>query len=137
VPLEYRIDRERRIVFATASARLSDEEVFAYQREVWAGGELSGHDEVVDLSQVEDLVVSSKDRIRELAELASAQDVSGMKSRLAIVAPRDLTYGFARMFETYRGMGQGGQKTVSVFRSMGEALAWLGVPAADRAGSRS
>ncbi len=127
MPLEYRIDLERRVVFATAARILSDEDVFAYQREVWSRDDLAGYDEVVDLGEVEDFVLSSDDRVRALAELASAMDVSGASSRLAIVAPRDLAYGFARMFETYRELNQRGSKSVSVFRSMQAALDWLGV----------
>ena len=127
MPLEYRIDQERRVVFATAARILSEEDVFAYQREVWSGGDLAGYDEVVDLGQVEELALSSKDRVRALAELASAMDVPGASSRLAIVAPQDLAYGFARMFETYRKLNQRGSKVVSVFRSMRAALDWLGV----------
>jgi hypothetical protein len=129
MPLEYRIDRERRVVFATATRTLSDENVFDYQREVWSRGDLAGYDEIVDLSLVEDLVLSSGDRVRALAELASSMDVPGASSRLAIVAPHDLAYGFARMFETYRTMNQRGAKVVSVFRSMQAALDWLGVGA--------
>jgi hypothetical protein len=135
VPLEYRIDRERRIVFATATNILSEEDVFAYQRSVWSDRDLTGYDEVVDLGPVERLVVSSGDRVRAFAELASAMDVPGVSSRLAIVASSDLTYGFARMFETYREMNQGAQKSVSVFRSMAAAMEWLGVPAPGEAES--
>jgi hypothetical protein len=127
MPLEYRIDRERRVVFATATRTLSYEDVAVYQREAWSRGDLSGHDEVVDLSLVEDFVLSTGDRVRALADLASAMDVPGASSRLAIVAPHDLAYGFARMFETYRTMNQSGTKIVSVFRSMQAALDWLGV----------
>ena len=127
MPLDYRIDRERRIVFATATRTLSDEDVFAYQREVWSRGDLAGYDEIVDVGLAEDLVVSSGDRVRALADLASAMDVPGASSRLAIVAPQDLAYGFARMFETYRTMNQSGVKVVSVFRSMQAALDWLGL----------
>jgi hypothetical protein len=127
MPLDYRIDRERRIVFATATRTLSDEDVFAYQREVWSRGDLAGYDEIVDVGLAEDLVVSSGDRVRALADLASAMDVPGASSRLAIVAPQDLAYGFARMFETYRTMNQSGVKVVSVFRSMQAALDWLAV----------
>jgi hypothetical protein len=127
MPLEYRIDRELRVVFATASRVLLDEDVFAYQREVWSQSDLAGYNEVVDLSPVEDLVLSSGDRVRALAELASAMDVSGASSKLAIVAPQDLAYGFARMFESYRTMNLSGGKAVSVFRSMQAALDWLGV----------
>jgi hypothetical protein len=125
MPLEYRIDHERRTVFATATKRLSDDDIFAYQRKVWAGGEFMGYDEVVDLSPAEDLVLSSEDRIRELAELATSMEAHGAPSKVAIVAPRDLAYGFARMFETYRTMGPGVQKRVSVFRSLPEAMEWL------------
>ena len=127
MPLEYRIDRERRVVFATATRTLSDEDVFAYQREVWSRSDLTGYDEIVDLSLVEDLVLSSGDRVRALAELAATMDVSGASSKLAIVAPQDLAYGFARMFETYRTMNQSGGKAVLVFRSMQAALDWLGL----------
>ena len=139
MPLEYRIDRERRVVFATATSVLSDEDVFAYQREVWSLSDLVGYDEIVDLSLVEDLVLSSGDRVRALAELAASMDAQGVSSRLAIVAPHDLAYGFARMFETYRTMNQGAAKVVSVFRSMRSALDWLGVAAPcgpSREGSR-
>jgi len=131
MPLEYRIDRERRVVFATATRTLSDEDVFLYQREVWSRNDLAGYDEVVDLGLVEDFVLSSGDRVRALAELASAMDVPGASSRLAIVAPHDLAYGFARMFETYRTMNQSGAKIVQVFRSMRAALDWLGVEGPD------
>jgi hypothetical protein len=129
MPLDYRIDRERRVVIATATRTLSDEDVFGYQREAWSRSDLAGYDEVVDLSLVEDLVLSSGDRVRALAELAAAMDVPGASSRLAIVAPHDLAYGFARMFETYRTMGPRGAKVMSVFRSMEAALDWLGVRA--------
>jgi len=127
MPLDYRIDRERRVVFATATRTLSDEDVSAYQREIWSGGDLAGYDEIVDLGPAEELVMSSGDSVRALADLATAMDVPGASSRLAIVAPHDLAYGFARMFETYRTMNQSGAKIVSVFRSMQAALHWLGL----------
>jgi len=125
--LEYRIDQARRVVFATATGLLSDQDLFTYQREVWSRGELAGYDEVVDFGAVEDLVLSSGDRLRALADLASTMDVPGASSRLAIVAPRDFAFGLARMYETYRTMNQRGSKVVSVFRSMQAALDWLGL----------
>jgi hypothetical protein len=127
MPLEYRIDRERRVIVATSPRILSEVDVFAYQREVWSRSDLAGYDEVVDLGLVEEIVMSSGDRVRALAELAAGMDAPGVSSKLAIVAPHDLAYGFARMFETYRTMNQSGVKVASVFRSMQAALAWLGV----------
>jgi hypothetical protein len=127
MPLEYRIDQERRVVFVTATGLLADEEVFGYQREVWSRSDVAGFDEVIDMGAVEDLVGSSGDRVKALADLASTMDVPGASSRLAIVAPQDFAYGLARMFETYRSMSQRGSKVVSVFRSMQAALDWLGL----------
>jgi hypothetical protein len=127
MPLEYRIDHESRVVFATAARALTEEDFFAYQREVWSRNDLAGYDEIVDLGGAEHLLLAPGDKVRALAELASAMDVSGASSRLAIVAPHDVAYGFARMFETYRTMNQRGAKVVSVFRSMQAALDWLGV----------
>ena len=50
-------------------------------------------------------------------------------SRRAIVAPTQVGFGMARMFELSRG-GQAGE--VQVFRSEDEALEWLGLIAKDR-----
>jgi hypothetical protein len=126
MPLEYRIDQERRLVVATATGVLRDDEIFAYQRGVWAGPDLVGFDEVFDLGGVEDLVPTSTDSARVLADLASTMDVAGSPSRLAIVAPQDFAYGFARMYATYRMLQPRGEKAVQVFRSMEAALEWLG-----------
>jgi hypothetical protein len=125
MPLEYRIDQERRLIVATATGVLQDEELFAYQRGVWARPELAGFDEVFDLGGIEELVLASSDRARALADLASTMDVAGSPSRLAIVAPQDYAYGLARMYATYRTLHPRGEKAVQVFRSMEAALDWL------------
>ena len=126
MPLEYRIDQVRRIVFATATGTLTDEEVFAYQRELGTRAEAAGFDEVFDMGGVESLVLSSGERVRELADLASKQDVPGTAARLAIVAPQDFTYGLGRMYATHRSLHPRTEKVTQVFRSMEAALDWLG-----------
>ena len=78
------------------------EDFFVHHREVWARSDLAGFDEVFDLGGLEDFILSSGDRVRALADLASSLDVPGTASRLAIVAPQDFAYGLARMYATYR-----------------------------------
>jgi hypothetical protein len=126
MPLEYRIDQERRLVVATATGVLHDDEVFAYQRAAWSKPELAGFDEVFDLGGVKELVPASSESARGLADLASTMDVAGAPSRLAIVAPQDFAYGLARMYAAYRMLHPRGEKAVQVFRSMEAALDWLG-----------
>jgi hypothetical protein len=127
MPLEYRIDLERRVVFAAASGTLTLEDFLATHREVWTRSDVAGFDAIYDLGGLDDVVLSSGERLRELSDLASTLDVPGAAARLAIVAPRDFAFGLARMYEAYRTMNQRGSKVVSVFRSMQAALDWLGL----------
>lgn len=127
MPIDYRIDHARRLVVATGHGTLTDADVFGFQREVWSRPDVAGYDELVDVSRVEKVVLPSADRVRELAELAVAMDVPSSPSRFAIVAPSDLTFGLGRMYETYRGLAGGGTKQVGVFRTLDEALTFLGL----------
>ena len=127
MPIEYHIDHARRLVVATGHGTLIDADVFGYQREVWSRPDVAGYDELVDVSRVEKVVLPSADRVRDLAELAVAMDAPASPSRFAIVAPSDLTFGLARMYETYRGLAGGGTKQVGVFRTRDDALTFLGL----------
>lgn len=130
MPIEYRIDHDRRLVIAEGSGTLTDEEVFGYQREVWSRSEVAGYDELVDMSRVEKIALPSNERMQELARLSAGMDSPSSSTRLAVVAPTDLAYGLGRMYEAYRGLENRSTKQVQVFRSMDEALAYLGTGSA-------
>jgi hypothetical protein len=46
---------------------------------------------------------------------------------MAIVAPEDFAFGLGRMYEAYRGFEPAGKKEVGVFRTLREALEFLGL----------
>ncbi len=125
MPIEHEIDHQRRLVLARGHGTLTDAEVFHYQSSVWSHPEVAGYDELFEMSDVADITPPSTERIRELAQLSAAMDALS-PSRLAIVAPDDLPFALGRMYETHRGLDKRSTKTVSVFRSVGDALAWLG-----------
>jgi hypothetical protein len=126
MPIEYRIDHERRLVIAEGSGTMTDEDVFGYQRNVWSRPEIAGYDELIDMRRVEQIALPSNERMQELAGLSAGMDPRSSSSRFAIVAPTDLAYGLGRMYEAYRGLDNRSTKQVKVFRSMDEALAFLG-----------
>jgi hypothetical protein len=64
--------------------------------------------------------------VRELAQISAAMDEGAPPSRLAIVAPKDYAFALGRLYEAYRGLDQRSRKHVSVFRTVEDALAWLG-----------
>jgi hypothetical protein len=127
VPIEYRIDHERRLVTARGYGIFSDEDVFRYQSEVWSRLGVVGYEELVDVSQVERIELPSPERVKELAKFSARMDPRSSSSRLAVVAPSEFAFGLARMYEAYRNLDDRSTKMVSVFRSMDEALAFLGI----------
>jgi hypothetical protein len=124
MPIEYRIDHNRRLVLAEGRGVLSDEDVFEYQRAVWLRAEVAGYDELMDMRMVERINVASADRVGQLAALSASMDV-GRASKFAIVAPQDLAFGLGRMYQTFRGLEESSTKEVGVFRTLDEAMAFL------------
>jgi hypothetical protein len=127
MPIEYTIDSARRLVLARGHGTLTHQDVFGYQREVWSRSEVAGYDELMDMSAVEHIALPSTDQVRQLAHLSASMDTPGSASRFAIVAPQHLAFGLGRMYEAYRSLEERSTKEVSVFRSMEEALAFLGL----------
>lgn len=92
-------------------------------------GELLAHPEfgpsyrqLVDWSRVDRVELSAAD-VRELLGRSLAAAPRAGHARIAFVAPLDLAYGIARMFEL---MGGKLPYDVAVFRSVAEAMDWLG-----------
>lgn len=129
MPIDYQIDHDRRLVIARGKGVFSGEDVFAYQREVWSLPEVAGYNELIDMTEVERFLEPSAERMQRLAQLSSQTDPPTSPSQFAIVAPTDLAYGLGRMYESYRSLEPQSTKSVHVFRTLEEALAFLGLDA--------
>ena len=127
MPIEYRIDHGRRIVFTKGRGTLTDSDIFGYQREVWSRHDVTGYNELMDMTDVVHIAVPSQKRVRELAALSADMDDRSTGSKFAIVAPSDVAFGLGRMYQTFRELQVQGTKQVGVFRTLEEALAFLGV----------
>lgn len=125
MPITYRIDHERKLVVARGYGVFVAGDIFGYQREVWSREDVAGYDELVDMTHVAEVDLPSAQRIRDLASVAAGMDLRSSPSRFAIVAPTDLVFGLGRMFQVYREAEPRGSKTVGVYRTMAEALAFL------------
>jgi hypothetical protein len=127
VPLVVRLDHEARIIVAAAYGTLTDDEMFEYQQHGFKLDEAIGYDELVDLTHVKEIALPSTERVRELAARAAGMDVIHGGSKLAVVAPSDLAFALGRMFQTNRELDPRSTTQVGVFRTMAEALAFLGI----------
>ncbi len=130
MPIEHEVDHKRRLVIAKGRGVLTKSDVLEYQRGVWSRPEVAGYDELIDMSDVEEIDLPSLESVRELAQLSAAMDADSPPSRFAIVAPKDFAFALGRLYEAHRSLDARSKKTVNVFRTVGEALAWLGSPRA-------
>ena len=125
MPIEYQIDHDRRFVSARAIGNLTAEDIFNYQREVWSLPEAKGYNELIDMSNVKEIVSPTNDKLVELARLSASMDDREIPTKFAIVATDTFAYGMGRMYEAYRNLNPRSTKEVQVFRSMKDAMEWI------------
>ena len=125
MPIEYRIDHDRRLVSARAIGNLTAEDLFRYQREAWSLPEVKGYDELIDMSGVEEIVSPTHGKTAELAALSANMDDRDIATKFAIVASDTFAYGMGRIYEIYRNLNPRSTRKVRVFRTMQEAMDWI------------
>jgi signal transduction histidine kinase len=123
VPIQHVIDHEQRLVVAAGHGLVTDDEVFAYQREVWTRADVAGYDELIDLSHG-DIAAPSSERLAQLAKFSAASDAP-QSARLAIVAPQEHLYAMSRAYKRARRQSAGSTKEVGVFRELADAVEFL------------
>ena len=133
MPLRVWVDVETRVRYAVASGVVTDAEILADYGGVVADAAYDpALDMVFDCSGIDQLAVGPM-TLRRISELVARADrgiAPGVHPRAAIVAPGDVAFGMARMYEAYREQQESPRRYL-VCRTMGEARAWLGLPATD------
>ena len=106
------------------SGTLTDRDLFAAYEALYADpGHRVGMDELTDCRAVERVEVTTGGLVALAAATARLLDVQAQTWRVAIVAPSDIVFGMARMYEAFRAESP---EQVQVFRDRASAEAWLG-----------
>jgi hypothetical protein len=119
MPSSYEIDKQKRLVVATAWGVCTIDDVLQFRKRV-----LSDRDFDPSFAQLADLTHITKvemtpDEIRMIAAVSPFSS----NSRRAIVAQDHIVFGFSKMFGILRGLR--GEKLLRVFRDRSEAMEWL------------
>ena len=93
MPIEYQIDHDRRFVSARAIGNLTAEDIFNYQREVWSLPEARGYNELIDMSNVKEIVSPTNDKLVELARLSASMDDNPNEIRYCRFRPLCIWHG--------------------------------------------
>jgi hypothetical protein len=110
------IDPEKGIVYSTYFGDLDVESVESQRRAMLADPRFNpSFSEIIDMIDVTDVKCS----VEDMRALASAESPFAREAKRAIIAPHDLTYGMARMFQI---LGQETRPNLVVVRTMKEAM---------------
>lgn len=122
MPLTYQLDPTRRRITTVAAGILTDADVAAYKTAILAD-ERIGTDwsELADVRGIERFDVTAAG-VRTLVQLDMAHTAGRPPTRVAIVAPADVVFGMARMYQQSNSRGP---DMVGVFRALDAAEAWL------------
>ena len=119
MPTEYSVDPVKRRVTTTGRGKLVFEQMMGSAAAMRDDPALDPtFTELVDITEV-DSVDLTAEQIEALAEIR----IFDPKSRRAIVAPRPLYFGMARMYEAHHSAKA--EATVRVFTDRDEAVKWL------------
>jgi hypothetical protein len=126
MPITFKIDHNHKIIVGHATGSLTAADILAFQEQIWSRPDVAGFDEIADFSDVAETTRVTTEEILDLVKTAAANDARIAPSRLAIVAKEDLFFGLGRVYQAYRELAGNGHKQIGVFRTMAEAMAWLG-----------
>ena len=121
MPINYTIDRERRLLHVTLRGTISRQEIVDYRlrTDIDPRG-ISGYDAIVDAQDAN--IQLSPAELRELALYIRRHPYP--ESRRAIFVSDLVEYGQWRLFET---LADGGARQYRVFQSPDDAYSWLGL----------
>lgn len=120
MPAQYTIDSDRRIIFSQAIGVVTADDLRDHQSRLRADPAFDAKfDQLWDLSGATEVQIEAE-AIKELARARSFE--AGAKR--AVVAPSDLAFGIARMFQLLHDEAP---EEVRVFRSEADARRWLGL----------
>ena len=124
MPASYRIDTELGIVFSFGTGTVTDEDLLNHQESVGRDPLFHpGMSQLLDGRGVTDVKVTPQG-VRSLISV----NLYGKGSKRALVAPNDIIFGMARMYELSR---IDAEDEFRVFRSIDQAREWLGLPPED------
>ena len=124
--IEYNISPEYNLIIIVHKRTIKDDEFLAFYRSLFKSDSFDpSMNFLVDLRET-DSTPRTSDALRQFAEFARRiLGDAGTPQKVAVVAPNDISFGLARMYEV---LSNDVPWDFVVFRSMEAALAWLGVP---------
>ena len=125
MPITYQLKPDERLVILVHVGAVTDDEFLSFYKALYEDTRFDkSFNLLVDLRQTESSVRSAA-ALNEFADFMRRQFASTTaRPKVAVVAPKDISFGLARMYEVFSGDVPW---EFVVFRAADAALAWLGL----------
>jgi len=125
MPITYQLKPDERLGILVHVGAVTDDEFLSFYKALYEENRFDkSFNLLVDLRQSESSVRSVA-ALNELADFMRGQFVSiTARPKIAVVAPKDISFGLARMYEVFSGDVPW---EFVVFRAADAALVWLGL----------
>jgi len=124
--IEYGIDAGHRLLLMKGHGILTVEDILGYLRDVLARPEVAGCNELLELNDVQEVVLTTMGKMQLFAQLAKGLGTASA-TKLAIVAKNDIASGLGKLFDMYSSMQGESAKQVGIFGTLADALSFLDV----------
>ena len=128
MPAKHVIDIKAMLLITTWEGEAIDnkfiEAIKKYQADIQSNSGYHGFNEVVDLTKVTKIKLTTKGIIN-IGSIASSTDKTGVETKLAIIVSSNLAFGLARMYEALRSFSTNSTKIVKVFKNESDAFEWV------------
>ena len=126
MPITFHFKPEAKLIICVHTGKVQDDEFMMRYKSIFEGNMFTpGTNLLIDLIQT-DSSPRSPEGLRRFADFAKSKFAgAGMRPKVAVVAPTDLSFGLARMYEAF---ADSIPWDFVVFRAVDTALAWLRAP---------
>ena len=121
MPAHVKVDVKNGIVYSSFEGALNDNDILAHRNALKTHPDFNPQfSEIVDFTEVKQLRVT----VGLINSMAKSDSLYNPESRHAVIAPHDITYGVARL---YQMLARDTRPNVAVVRSMTEARRFVGI----------
>lgn len=125
MPASVKVDAKNRIIYSSFEGKLNDSDLLAHREVLKDHPDFDAEfSEILDFSNVTELRVT----VGFINSLAKSSSLYSPQSKHAVVAPHDITFGVARL---YQMLTQDTRPNLAVVRSMAEARMFVGIEPPD------
>ena len=126
MPITYYYRPDQKLIIFIHAGVVPDEEFLSFYRDFYKDPRLDKtFNRLVDLRQAKSSVRSSVVLKKFAAFVGTHTPLSATKPKVAVIAPTNISFGLARMYEGYSGFVP---EDFTVFRAVDAALDWLRAP---------